>query len=566
MPLVFELLQQMAMIIVIAYLFSKSPAMNYLTGERLGQREKLILYIVFSLFSILGTYTGLPIQGAIANTRAIGAVLAGLIGGPMLGASVGMTAGLHRFSLGGFTAFSCGVSTTVEGLIGGLVHLYLVKKNKPEQIYHPALALAATFVAEVFQMLIILALSRPLTDAVALVQVIALPMICANSVGAALFISMVRDQKRVRDKVGAMFSAKAFTVADRTLGILSRGFSSESAKEMVEIIRQETGVGAVAITDREKILAFSGVGADHHRPGNPVVTKWSQQALQENKVVFANGYDEHFQCPLADNCPIGSVLVVPLQMDQEVVGTISLYEPKTKLFLSINRSFGEGLATLYSHQLLRSSYEEQKSLLVQSELKLIQAQVNPHFLFNALNTIRAIVRKDSDRARELLLELSNFFRTNLKRKSDIVTLEEELAHIRAYLEIEQARFGDRLTVKQEIDPDLQSLQVPAFTLQPLIENAIKHGVASLLEQGRIWVRAYKVENLVVIEVEDNAGCYCKPLESQGLGMRLVDKRIKNIHGNEYGLSVDCVPQEKTLVTVTIPVASGVADDSRFDHR
>ena len=565
MHLIFELLQQTAVIIVIAYLFSKSPAMDYLSGARLQRRQLLILYIVFSSFSILGTYTGLPIQGAIANTRAIGAVLAGLIGGPVLGLSVGLTAGLHRFSLGGFTDVSCGISTTVEGLIGGLVHLYLVRRKKPEQLFHPSVAFSATLIAEVLQMTIILALARPFEDAVALVKVIALPMICANSIGAALFISMVRDQKRVRDKVGARFSSKAFTVADRTLGILSRGFSSETARDMAEVIRQETGVGAVAITDREEILAFSGIGADHHHAGKPVVTKWSKQALRENKVVFVNGYDEHFQCPLSSNCPLGSALVVPLQVDQEVVGTISLYEPKTKLFLNINRSFGEGLATLYSHQLLRSRFEEQKSLLVQSELKLLQAQVNPHFLFNALNTIMAIVRKDADQARELLLQLSTFFRTNLKRNRDIVTLEEELAHINSYLEIEKARFGERLTVNQEIDPDLLGLNLPIFTLQPLIENAIKHGVADLLDQGQIWVRVYRHKGLVVIEVEDNAGNYRKPLDSQGLGMRLVDQRIKNVYGSEFGLTVACDPQQKTLVQVKFPLVEELANDSCINH-
>ncbi|MFK5925693.1 MAG: sensor histidine kinase [Desulfuromusa sp.] len=561
MTLIFELLQQTAVIVVIAYLFSKSPAMDYLSEGKLQPRQLLLLYVIFSLFSILGTYTGLPIQGAIANTRAIGAVLAGLIGGPILGLSVGLTAGLHRFYLGGFTAFSCGVSTTVEGLIGGLVYLYLIRRKKSEQLFHPLVAFSATLVAEVLQMSIILILARPFGDAVALVKVIAVPMISANSIGAALFISMVRDQKRVRDKVGARFSSKAFTVADRTLGILSRGFSSETAREMAEVIRQETGVGAVAITDRQEILAFSGIGADHHHAGNPVVTQWSKQALRENKVVFANGYDEHFQCPLAANCPIGSVLVVPLQVDQEVVGTISLYEPKTKLFLNINRSFGEGLATLYSHQLLRSRFEEQKSLLVQSELKLVQAQVNPHFLFNALNTIMAIIRKDADQARELLLHLSTFFRTNLKRNRDTVTLEEELAHISSYLKIEKARFGERLTVNEEIDPALLSLQLPVFTLQPLIENAIKHGVADLLDHGQVWIRAYHDEGLVVIEVEDNAGNYTKQIDTQGLGMRLVDQRIKNIYGSEFGLTVDCEPQQKTLVQVKFPLDKEQAHDS-----
>ena len=565
MLLIFELLQQTTVIIVIAYVFSKSPAMGYLSGARLKSRQLLVLYVVFSLFSILGTYEGLPIQGAIANTRAIGAVLAGLIGGPILGVLVGLTAGLHRYFMGGFTAFSCGVSTTVEGLIGGLVYLYLIRRNQPEKLYHPFVAFSATLIAEILQMSIILALARPFAEAMALVKVIAMPMICANSVGAALFMSMVRDQRRVRDQVGARFSSKAFTVADRTLGILSRGFSSETAREMAEIIREETEVGAVAITDRHEILAFSGIGADHHFAGNAVVTKWSKQALNENRVVFVDGFDEHFKCPLVENCPIGSVLVVPLQVDQDVVGTISLYEPKTKLFLNINRSFGEGLATLYSHQLLRSRYEEQKTLLVQSELKLIQAQVNPHFLFNALNTIMAVVRKDADQARELLLQLSTFFRTNLKRNKNIVTLEEELTHINSYLEIEKARFGERLSIHQEVDPGLLSLLIPVFTLQPLIENAIKHGVAHLLDHGQVWVRAYQQDDSVVIEVEDNAGNYKKPIDAQGLGMRLVDQRIKNIYGKQFGLTVECQPQQKTVVQIKFPLDREIVNDSCVNH-
>ncbi|MFN2350251.1 MAG: LytS/YhcK type 5TM receptor domain-containing protein, partial [Thioalkalivibrio sp.] len=116
----------------------------------------LLLYVIFSAFSILGTYFGLPINDAIANTRAIGAVLAGIIGGPLLGGAVGLTAGLHRYSLGGFTAFSCGVSTTVEGLIGGLVHIYLVRQYQQHRLLSPTVAFLTTLVAEITQMLIIL--------------------------------------------------------------------------------------------------------------------------------------------------------------------------------------------------------------------------------------------------------------------------------------------------------------------------------------------------------------------------------------------------------------------------
>ena len=115
-------------------------------------------------------------------------------------------------------------------------------------------------------MIIILVLSRPFANAVALVDVIALPMMFANSAGAALFVSIIRDQKNMYDKFGAIFSARALKVAERTLGLLSKGFTPETPDELANIIHQETGVGAVAITDREKVLAFVGIGSDHHQP------------------------------------------------------------------------------------------------------------------------------------------------------------------------------------------------------------------------------------------------------------------------------------------------------------
>jgi two-component system, LytTR family, sensor kinase len=557
MKLIFALLQQMSVFLVIAYLFSKSPAFRPLTGESLRARHKVLLYFVFSGFSILGTYFGLPVQDAIANTRAIGAVLAGLIGGPLLGTAVGLTGGLHRYALGGFTAFSCGVSTTAEGLLGGLVHLWLLRRGQHEQIFSPKIAFAATFAAEALQMTIILLLARPFVDAVALVQVIAAPMMLANSAGAALFMSIMRDQKSMYDKFGVIFSGRALKIAERTLGILDKGFKpAAAAGEVARIIHQETGVGAVAITDRDKVLAFVGVGADHHQPGTLIASELTRRAIRENRVIFADGVHEQYTCARSADCPLGSALVVPLRLDNEVIGTIKLYEPKRKLFLNLNRTLGEGIAGLLSEQLLRSHYEEQKRLLVTSELKLVQAQVNPHFLFNALNTIIAVLRKDSDQARELLLHLSNFFRKNLKRSGDLATLDEELEHVNAYLGIERVRFEDRLRVETAVDPALLPLKMPTFTLQPIVENAIKHGISHMLEPGTVRITGRIEGEKAVIEVEDNAGAYCEALKSGGLGMNIVDRRIRNLYGDRYGLAVSCSAGQWTRVAVTVPWPGG----------
>jgi two-component system LytT family sensor kinase len=223
----------------------------------------------------------------------------------------------------------------------------------------------------------------------------------------------------------------------------------------------------------------------------------------------------------------------------------------------MNRSLGEGLGALLSSQLLISRYQEQKSLLVLSELKLARAQVNPHFLFNALNTIIAILRGDAERSRLLLIHLSNFFRKNLKRSSDVSTLEEELEHVGAYLEIEKARFEGRLAVETDVDPALLQVGMPSFTLQPLVENAFKHGLSTMLGEGRLTIRARRQEGAVTVEVEDNGGTWHGPVAGgAGLGMQIVDKRLKNLYGEAFGLSVDSQAQRFTRVTVRLPAEGG----------
>ncbi|OQY21685.1 MAG: sensor histidine kinase [Desulfobacteraceae bacterium 4572_35.2] len=540
MNLILDLLQQMSVFLVIAYIFTKSPAFRPLTSETMHPRHKVLLYGIFSTFSIMGTYFGLPVQDAIANTRAIGPVLAGIIGGPVLGIATGLTGGIHRYFLGGFTATACGISTTTEGLIGGLVGLALLRAGKAEQRFNPWIALVTILCAEAVQMLIIVLVAKPTPDAIVLVQTIAAPMVLANAAGAALFMSIIRDQRRMYDHFGALFSAKAFELAEKVLEILGPGLDRTTAAQMAHLIHSWTGVGAVAITDREQILAFVGLGEDHHLPGTPIVSPLTQRAIEFNQTVFANGVHEHFHCSLSSKCPLSSALVVPLHIDNDVIGTIKLYEPRSKLFLNINRSLGEGLAALLSEQLVHSRYQEQKSLLTQSELKLAQAQVNPHFLFNALNTIVAVVRNDADQARDLLLHLSRFFRKNLKRASDITTLEEELDHVRSYLYIEEVRFGDRLKVEMAIDPALLLIKLPTFTLQPLIENAIKHGISQLLEHGLVTISAQQHDGGIEISIEDNAGACDQNNEdeSDGLGMKIVDKRIKNLYGIAAGVRME----------------------------
>lgn len=554
LDLVVSLLQQMCVYLVIAYLLSKTPLFIPLMHVTIRFPYRITCYLVFSMFCIMGTYFGLQIDDSIANTRAIGAVLGGLLGGPAVGFAVGLTGGLHRYSMGGFTALACAFSTMSEGLIGGLFHRYMIGAGRHENLYKPVTVGLVTLVAEIVQMLIILAVARPFDEALHLVSSIALPMLIANSVGAAMFMRILQDRRTIIEKQSSVFSAKALKIAARADGMLHNGFNQENSTKVARIIYEETGVGAVAITDRDKILAFIGVGSDHHLPGMTITSSLTHQAIDTNQVIYADGNEVAYQCSIRADCPLGSALVIPLRgEDDMVIGTVKLYEPKTKLFSTINRTLGEGVARLLSNQILAGRYDAQKQLLAQSEIKLLHAQVNPHFLFNTLNTLSAVIRSNPERARYLVQQLSTFFRKNLKRPSEDACLKDEIEHVNAYLQIELARFNDRLSIEIDVPDTFEAVRLPAFSLQPLVENAIKHGTSQLLGDGKVSIRARHDGDDLLLAVEDNAGLYEEARPGRdGLGMTLVDRRIKNRYGDHYGLTIEHERDVFTRIIVRIP--------------
>ncbi len=569
LALVGTLMQQVCIYLVIAYLLIKTPLFAPLIQVSVRLPDKLVCYFVFSTFCIMGTYLGYQVEGAISNTRAIGAVLGGILGGPVVGFLVGLTGGLHRYFLGGFTDSACAISTTVEGLIGGGLHFYFLRKHRADRLLQPLIVFATAFCAEIVQMLIILVVAKPYDQAARLVAHIILPMTLCNALGAALFMRLILDRRDTLEKYSIAFSAKALRIAERSFGILLQGFNEANCTRMANIILEETGVGAVAITDCEILLAFVGIGSDHHLTGTPISSPDTFSAIARNEVVYVDGATIPYTCMISKDCKLGSALVIPLRGEGDrVFGTIKLYEPKRKFFSSLNRTLGEGIARLLSNQILAVTVEEQKRLLAQSEVRLLQAQINPHFLFNALNTLAAVIRRDADEARQMVHSLSTFFRKSLKRSGNETTLKDELEYVDAYLHIEQLRFSDRLDVDIQVPEALLPARLLAFTLQPIVENAIKHGIAQMLEPGRLKISAEGEGEVLKLVIEDSAGQYHPASGGDGLGMSLVDRRIKIRYGPAYGLEIDCEPAQWTRVTIRLPLSftvEGEGDAERTDH-
>src|SRR5919197_3453135 len=148
--------------------------------------------------------------------------------------------------------------------------------------------------------------------------------------------------------------------------------------------------------------------------------------------------------------------------------------------------------------------EEQERLLLQARMEALQNQINPHFLFNTLNSVSSLVRFDPDRARELIIKLANILRRLLHSSDSFVPLREELEFIDNYLDIEVVRFGpEKLRVVKELDPASLDAMVPSMLLQPLVENSIKHGLSSKIDGGSIYLRSQVAKDHVTIEVEDD---------------------------------------------------------------
>lgn len=214
--------------------------------------------------------------------------------------------------------------------------------------------------------------------------------------------------------------------------------------------------------------------------------------------------------------------------------------------------------------------EEQKRLLLEARLDALQRQINPHFLFNTLNSIASLVRFRPEQARELIVKLANILRALLKDHDSYVLLRDELTFTDDYLGIEVVRFGaEKLRVVKEIDPETLDLPVPSMLLQPLIENSIKHGLEPRISGGTITVRSRIEAGRMMIEVEDD-GVGIAPgrsrssgvLTGTGIGMKNVRERLEVLFGDAALFDVTSRPGRGTKVTVGIPLREGHDEASR----
>ncbi len=332
---------------------------------------------------------------------------------------------------------------------------------------------------------------------------------------------------------------------------LGPGLSGEGVGKAARHLRQMLGTPALALTTLGGDVTWDGTSR-HHAVD---VARDTARTLQtgETRVL------DHDAVSCTDaHCGIRAAVVAPIVSDGRVVGALAAYAPGATAGLA--RATAE-VAGWVSTQVELAELARERARASEAELAALRAQISPHFIYNSLGAIASFVRTDPDRARELLLEFADFTRYALRRGGAYTTLADELRNVERYLVLEQARFGERLQIRLLVAPEVLAISLPYLAIQPLVENAVRHGLAVKEGPGTVTLTAADRGAEAEIVVEDD-GVGADPAriraildgvaEGESHGIANVDSRLRAVYGDDHGLVVETAPGAGTRCSFRIP--------------
>lgn len=369
---------------------------------------------------------------------------------------------------------------------------------------------------------------------------------------------------------------RTLRVASNTLGHLRGGLTVENARAICALLLPETSAEGIAITDATSVLAVEGTIETVFVPGTKNA-KPTLEVLESKRMETFVSVDQESQDirPFSiGNHRAGHAfgVIVPLLVQDRAVGTIKLYYRRDIDIDRTQLAIAEGLGTLLSTQLSSYELDRQAELTARAEVKALQAQINPHFLFNTLNTIASFTRTNPTKARDLLREFSTFYRRTLESsEKTLIPLSQELEQTRRYLKIEKARFGEeRIRETEHIEQGCEELAVPSFLVQPIVENAVRH---AMRDDGPLHVDvqvASDGDDILIAVADDGLGMdkavadqlLAEPAEPRperadgkgsgtGMALRNVAERIERFFGVGSDVEIVSKPGEGTCVTLRL---------------
>jgi two-component system LytT family sensor kinase len=383
-------------------------------------------------------------------------------------------------------------------------------------------------------------------------------VVMISALGGALFAVV-----RLRARQGIVTATQRATYEVlHTAGLaaepLRTGLSPASAAKAVRHLRALVGSVGLALADRDQILALDGQGGHH---GDQLRSAAVKTIESRRSTVLG---DAELRCDRVD-CPVRGAVVAPLTgPDGRAAGALIAVtddQPAPGLVQAALET-----AHWAGSQVALAELDSSRERLARAEVRALRAQISPHFIYNALTAIGSFVRTDPERARELILEFAEFTRYSFRAHGEFTTLAEELRSIDRYLTIERARFGDRLQVRLQIAPEVLPVSVPFLCLQPLVENAIRHGLSRKPGVGTLSIEARDAGAECHITVEDD-GVGMDPAvlvagvgdpgdggedSGQHVGLSNVDERLRSVFGDQFGLVVETGIGSGTKVSMRVP--------------
>ncbi|NYE48714.1 two-component system LytT family sensor kinase [Spinactinospora alkalitolerans] len=376
-------------------------------------------------------------------------------------------------------------------------------------------------------------------------------LIALACAGELLRRSLASRRHRVLDAHATRATLRTAALAAPAL---RQGLRREPARRAIRHVRALLGSQAAAIVDATETLAWHGAGSEHAD---------TALLLAESALVDARPLvDDRIACD-DPRCPLRAVAVAPLTVDDAPVGALLAFDTAPSPVLA---DVTAEVACWISGQLQLAELDRSRAELADAELRALRLQISPHFVYNCLTTIASFVRTDPPRARGLLLDFADFARYSFRGPRNLTTLEEELHSIDRYLALERARFGSRLRVTVRVAPEVLPVKVPFLCLQPLVENAIRHGMEGGNGPGRLSLIARDAGAEAHISVEDD-GVGMDPrrlravlagrrpadsADSGGIGLANVDERLRNMFGDAYGLVIETEVGAGTKINLRIP--------------
>ncbi|MGX7823676.1 sensor histidine kinase [Actinokineospora sp. 24-640] len=375
--------------------------------------------------------------------------------------------------------------------------------------------------------------------------------VAATLLVLGLFVVLCRPKKSGSVQDAVLDAVQRLSKAAPGLrGGLTEQAADQASKHLLELLKNV----AVGMCDADgRLMSWDGEANEHYDDLAAATVEVVNQGTR------AHVKHENLQCSKRGSCPMRAAVIVPLIVDGQIEGALILVGGVDSRRLI--RAADE-VATFLQVQLELAKLDEQKQQLAQAEIRALRAQISPHFIYNALNTISSLIRSDPEQARELLQDFAEFTRYSFRTSGMFATLADELANVERYLTIECARYGDRLNVRFRIAPEVQSVVVPFLVLQPLVENAVRHGIAKKPGGGTIGVFAHDHGNEALIVIEDDGvgmdpDRLLKDLRDahktgSHVGVGNINQRMRQVFGDGHALMVDTAPGQGTKITLRVP--------------